>query len=143
MLLKDISYLELWQPYYSAKQNHLFNFSRGHNEEQFCEFISNLGQLFRRCRLKNFLSGVLVAPCSMEQNLKCKLERGHNEHSCADISNLDQLFRRRCCLKIFLICSTGAPFVHLCHFGRGLQEEQFCEIILNLNHWFKKRFMQF
>ena len=86
MLLKDISYLELWQPYCSAEQNHLYNFSRGHNEEKFCEFISNLGQLFRRCRLKDFLSGVLAAPCSMEQNLKCKFERGNNEHSCADIS---------------------------------------------------------
>ena len=97
MLLKDISYLELWQPYCSAERNHLNDFSRGHNEEQFRELISNLGQLFRRCPLKDFLSGVLAAPCSMEQNLKCKFERGHNEHSCADISNLDQWFRRRCC----------------------------------------------
>ena len=88
---------------------------------------------------KRFLIWSSGAPCSMEQNLKCKFERGHNEHSCADISNLDQWFRRRCCLKIFLICSAGAPFVHLCHFCRGLQEEQFCEIILNLNHWFKRR----
>ena len=27
----------------------------------------------------------------------------------------------------------------LCNFGRGYQEEQFCEIILNLDMWFRKR----
>ena len=45
-----------------AEQNHLFNFSRGHYEEQFCEIILNLGQWFRRrCRLKDFLSRALAA----------------------------------------------------------------------------------
>ena len=28
---------------------------------------------------------------------------------------------------------------HFCNFGRGYQEEQFCDIILNLDHWFKRR----
>ena len=38
------------------KWNHLCNFGRGHYEEQFCKFISNLGQWFRRrCCLKIFL----------------------------------------------------------------------------------------
>ena len=36
---KDISYLELWQPICSAKQNHLCNFVRECYEEQFCEII--------------------------------------------------------------------------------------------------------
>ena len=27
---------------------------------------------------------------------------------------------------------------HLCNFGSGYQEEQFCEIILNLNQWFRR-----
>ena len=35
MLFKDISYLELWQPLWLMEQNHLCNFSRVHNEEQF------------------------------------------------------------------------------------------------------------
>ena len=26
---------------------------------------------------------------------------------------------------------------HLCNFGRGYQEEQLCEIILNLDQWFR------
>ena len=28
---------------------------------------------------------------------------------------------------------------HLCYFSRGYYEEQFCEIILNLGQWFRKR----
>ena len=56
MHFKDISYLELWRPFYSAKRNHLCNFGRRHHEEQFCENILNLDQWFkRRCRLKIFL----------------------------------------------------------------------------------------
>ena len=29
----------------------------------------------------------------------------------------------------------------MCHFGRGYQEEQFCEIILKLDHWFSRRYI--
>ena len=28
---------------------------------------------------------------------------------------------------------------HFCNFGRGYHEEQFCEIILNLDQWFRRR----
>ena len=28
---------------------------------------------------------------------------------------------------------------HLCYFGKGYYEEQFCEIILNLGQWFRRR----
>ena len=52
---KDISHLELWQPFCSAKLNHLCNFGRGYQEEQFCEIILNMDQWFRRCLLKIFL----------------------------------------------------------------------------------------
>ena len=65
MHFKDISYLELWQPFCSAERNHLCNFGRRHHEDQFCEIILNL----------------------------------------------NQWFRRRSCLKIFLIWSSGSPFV--------------------------------
>ena len=41
--LKDISYLELWQPFCSAERNHLCNFGRGCYEEPFCEIILNFG----------------------------------------------------------------------------------------------------
>ena len=42
MSLKDISYLELWQPLFLVERNHLCNFSRRHHEEQVCEIILNL-----------------------------------------------------------------------------------------------------
>ena len=32
----------------------------------------------------------------------------------------------------------SAELNHLCNFGRRHHEEQFCEIILNLNQWFRK-----
>ena len=44
---------------------------------------------------------------------------------------------------IFLFRGIAAPFSaeqnHLSNFGRGLHDEHFCEIILNLNLWFKRR----
>ena len=55
MSLKDISYLERWQPLCLVKGNHLCNFGRRHHGEQFCEIILNLDQWFRRCYLKTFL----------------------------------------------------------------------------------------
>ena len=62
MLFKGISYLEPWQPCCSAERNHLCNFGRGYQEEQFCEINLNLDQWFkRRCRSKGFLFGALVA----------------------------------------------------------------------------------
>ena len=61
MPLKNISSLELWQPFYSAEQNCVCNFGRGCYQEQFCEIILNLGQWFRRSRLKDSLSGALAA----------------------------------------------------------------------------------
>ena len=55
-MFKYISYLELWQEFCSANQNHLLNFGRRYHEEQFCEIILNLDQWFRRkCSLKVFL----------------------------------------------------------------------------------------
>ena len=60
MLFKGISYLELWQPLFSAQRNHLCNFGREYYEEQSCEIILNLGLWFRRCRFKVFLSGALA-----------------------------------------------------------------------------------
>ena len=47
-LFKDISFLELRQPFSSQEQNHLCNFGRGYYEEQFCKIILNLDQWFRR-----------------------------------------------------------------------------------------------
>ena len=59
-MFKDISYLELWQPFCSAESNNLCNLGRGYPENQFCEFSLNL-DLWFRCPLKIFLSGALAA----------------------------------------------------------------------------------
>ena len=61
MPFKDISYIELWEPFCSAEQNLLNNFGRGCYDEQFCEIILKLGLWLRRgCHLKDFLSGALA-----------------------------------------------------------------------------------
>ena len=50
--------------------------------------------------------------CSAEQNSLCNFGRGYYEEQfCEIILTLDQWFRRRCLLKIFLIWSSGGPFV--------------------------------
>ena len=91
MSYKDISYLELWWPFYSTEQNHLCNFMRN-----ISEIILNLDQwTWRRCCFK-------------------------------DISNLELWWP---------ICL--ARWNHLCNFGSGHPEEHFCEIILNLDSWFR------
>ena len=62
-VIKDISYLELWQPLCSVDQNHLCNFGRRCHEVRFCEIILNLYQWFRRkCRLKLFFPWSLCSP---------------------------------------------------------------------------------
>ena len=40
----------------SVEHNHLCNLGKRYYEEQLCEIILNLGQWFRRCCLKDFLS---------------------------------------------------------------------------------------
>ena len=56
MPFKDISYLELWQPFCSAEQNHLCNCGKRCCEEQVRENIFHLDKLLRRkYRLKLFL----------------------------------------------------------------------------------------
>ena len=50
--------------------------------------------------------------CSAEQNHLCNFGRRHHEKQFGEIiMNLDQWFKRRCGLKVFLIWSSGGPFV--------------------------------
>ena len=57
MPFKDFSYLELWRPICSAEGNHLCNFGRGYQEEQFCEIILSLEEM----SFIYFLSGALFS----------------------------------------------------------------------------------
>ena len=45
MSFKDISYLELWQPFCSAERNDFCNFGRGHHKEQFFEINFEFGSV--------------------------------------------------------------------------------------------------
>ena len=62
MLFKDISYLELWQPFCSAEQNNLCNFGRGCYEEQHKFYSVKLFLMLVNGSGEDFLSGVLAAP---------------------------------------------------------------------------------
>ena len=83
MTFKDISHLELWQPFCSTERNHLCIFGRGCYEEQFCEIILSLGKWFRRCRLKDFFIWALAALLFGGAEPFVEFERGHHgEYSC-------------------------------------------------------------
>ena len=71
MPFKDISYLELWGPFCSAGWNHLCNFGRGYQEEQFCEIILNLDLWFKDI---SYLDS-----CSAEPNHLCNFGKGYYE----------------------------------------------------------------
>ena len=129
MLFKDISYLELWWPLFSAEQYHLCNFHRGYYEEQFRAIILNLDQWLRRkCLLKIFLIWSSGGPFVQQGRTICSILVVVQEMLFKDLSYLE-LWN--------LFCT--AERNHLCNFGRGYYEEQYCEIILNSDQWFKRR----
>ena len=52
------------------------NFGRGHYEEQFCEIILNLGQWFRRCRLKVHILSSGGPPVQWSRTISAILKEG-------------------------------------------------------------------
>ena len=94
MLIKDISFLELWQPICSVELNHLCNFEGKHHEEQFCEIILNLDQWFEPGEdvfIDISYLELWWPLCLAEQNHFCNFARGHHEQKfCEVILNLDQ-----------------------------------------------------
>ena len=74
MPFKGISYLELWLQFCSAEPNHLCNFGRRYQEEQFCEIILNLDQWFRRrCNLNIFLIWCSGGPSVQQSRTICAI----------------------------------------------------------------------
>ena len=113
VIQKDISYLELWQPLCSVERNHLCNFSTGYQEEHFLELFE-FGPVFQEEMGFEDISYLeLWQPLSSAGwNHLCNFCRWHHEEQFSEIIlNLDQWFRRKSCLKIFLIWSSGSPFV--------------------------------
>ena len=146
MSFKDITYLELWRPFCSAEQNHLFNIGRGYHEEQFCEIIMNLDQWFRRrCLLKIFLIWSSGGPFVQQSRTICaffiyfffcyRVSRGTilwNYFEFGPVVAEEMSF------KIFLYLELWQPScsverVHLCNFERGHHGEHSCEVIWNLD----------
>ena len=73
MSFEDISYLELWWCLCSEEQNHLYNFGRGYQEEQFCQIIFNLDQWLRRCLLKIFFIWSSGSPFVQRSGIICAI----------------------------------------------------------------------
>ena len=50
--------------------------------------------------------------CSVDWNHLCNIGRRHHEEQfCEIILNVNPWFGRKCCLKVFLMWSSGSPFV--------------------------------
>ena len=141
MLLKDISYLELWQPLCSVDQNHMCNFGRTILWYHF-EFRPVDQEIF-----KEITYLMLWWPlCLAEWNHLCNFGRMYggialwNNFEFGPVVQEEMLFKDIPYLELWQpFCS--AEQNHLCNFGRGYYEEQFCETILNLDQWLwsKKR----
>ena len=133
------------KPLCSMEQNHWCNFCRRHHEKQFCEIILNLDQWFRRCRLKIFLIWSSGSPFVQWSDTICAI--------------LVKGIMRNNALKLFWIWTSGsgknvikrhffsraltAPLFSAAepfwsNFGGRHHEEQICEIILNLEQWFRR-----
>ena len=108
------------------------NFGRVHHGEQFREIILNLDQWFRRrCHLKTFLIYSSGGPFVQGTRTICAI-------LVEVVSQEEMLFKGISDLELWQpFCS--AERNNLYNFGRGCYQEQFCEIILNLGQWLKRR----
>ena len=71
------------------------------------------GPVVQEMSFKNISYLELWQPlCLVDWNHLCNIGRRHHEEQpCEIILDLDKCFRRKCCLKVFLIWSSGSPFV--------------------------------
>ena len=121
--LKTFFYFKLWQPFFSAEQNHFSNFGRGSPKEHSCEIISKSGYWSRkRCHLKLFVI------FSSDGQLHSSGQRNHFRifgRESPKVLFCEILLKsgcwpaRICCLKIFLILpleailfSGSEPFIN-------------------------------
>ena len=83
--------------------------------------------------------------CSVEWNHLCNFARRHHEEQfCEIILNLENFgpVVQQMSFKDISYLEFWQPFCseewnHLCNVGKGHYEERFCEIILNLDQWFR------
>ena len=127
-----------------GEQNPLCHFGRGHNEEHFCENIFNLNQWFRRRRnLKTLFILSCCDPCIKPSKIVCAiLVEAITRNICELLlkkfigSGGNVIKRHFLSRALAALCSD--EWNHLCNFGRRHREEQFCEIIMNLDQWFRR-----
>ena len=111
MSFKDISNLQLWQPFCSTDQNHLYNFGKKNHEEQSFEIILNLDLWFRKkCSLKVFS---IWSSDSQSKTICEILKEGIIRN------NSGKLFHEYWLFKIFLKPSCLVAQTHLCNFEIG------------------------
>ena len=120
----------------------LWNFGRVHHEEQFYEIILNLGQWFRRkCRLKDFLS---IALAGLLFGAAEPFMQFWKWASWGIFMEFGPVFQKKMSFKHISYLEFWQPLCSanlnpLCNLGRRYHEEQFCEIILNLDEWLRRK----
>ena len=82
--------------------------------------------------------------CSVDWNHLCIIGRRHHEEQCCKIIlNLNQWLRRKCRFKVFLIWSSGSPFVQwsitiVQILVEGIKRNNSVKLFLNLAQWFRR-----
>ena len=114
-----------------------------YHEEQFCETILNLDHWFRRnCPSKVYLIWISGSPFVQHSVTICaNLLEGTilwgsilwNYFEFGSVVQEQMLFKK------FIIWSSGNPPVQLCNFERGHYGEHSCEVMWNLDQWFRRR----
>ena len=82
--------------------------------------------------------------CSVEQNHLCYFGKGNFRNNSIYNFELRPADQEEMPLKDISYLELWQPLClveqnHLCNFGKRHHEEQFCEIILNLDQWFRRR----
>ena len=118
------------------------NFGKQCYKKQFCELIFNLDKWLRRkCHLKMSLSYSSDSPSVQQSKTICAILVSsvmRNNSEFGPVVQEKMLFKGNCYLELWQpFCSI--EWNHLCSFGRGYYKEIFCEIILNLGLWFRRR----
>ena len=118
-----------------------------HHEEQFCEITQNLDQWFRRrCRLKVFLIWSYGGPFVQRSGTICAiLVEGIMRNNSVNYFEFGRVFQEKMSFKNISYLAPWWPLLQrsgtFCEkLVEGImQEEQFCEIILILGQWFRRK----
>ena len=82
--------------------------------------------------------------CSVEWNQLCNISRGHYEDSSVKLFKFRAVVKEKMPFKDKSYLELWQPFCsaernHLCNFSKRCYDEQFCEILLNLDQWLRRK----